>query len=98
MGLSAVYADSANDPRLAQGRPISGNCYRTLIGLNSRSKGAGSEIVPKVPLGSRAAVVAMLMVRPVCPQLRKCPGSYAWCQRRKSRGRPGSLTSVDRRA
>ena len=35
-----------------------------------------------VRVGSRAAVVAMLMVRPVCPQLRKChvhPGSYAWC-------------------
>ena len=32
---------------------------------------------------SRAAVVPRLMVRPVCPQLRKCgvsQGSYAWCQ------------------
>jgi hypothetical protein len=37
--------------------------------------------------GSRAAVVAMLIVRPVCPQLRKChvhPGSYALCQNRTS--------------
>jgi hypothetical protein len=36
-------------------------------------------------LGSRAAVVARLMVRPVCPQVRKClvrPGGYAWCQNR----------------
>jgi hypothetical protein len=35
--------------------------------------------------GSRAAVVASLMVLPVCPQLRKClvrPGSYAWCDKR----------------
>jgi hypothetical protein len=33
--------------------------------------------------GSGAAVVASLMGRPVCLQLRKCrvhPGSYAWCQ------------------
>jgi len=33
--------------------------------------------------GSMAAVVAKLMVQPVCPQLRKCrvdPGSYAWFQ------------------
>jgi hypothetical protein len=32
--------------------------------------------------GRSAAVVATLMVRPVCPQLRKCrvrPGGYAWC-------------------
>jgi len=40
-----------------------------------------------VCMGSRAAVVARLMARPVCPQLRKCrvrPGSYAWCQFRTS--------------
>jgi hypothetical protein len=33
--------------------------------------------------GSRAAVVARLMGRPVCPQLRNCrvrPSSYAWCR------------------
>ena len=38
--------------------------------------------------GSGAAVVASLMGRPVCLQLRKChvhPGSYAWCQERTSR-------------
>ncbi len=37
--------------------------------------------------GSRAAVVAGSMVRPVCRQLRKCricPGTYAWCQSTKS--------------
>jgi hypothetical protein len=37
--------------------------------------------------GSGAAVVASLMGRPVCLQLRKCrvhPGSYAWCQKRTS--------------
>jgi Molybdopterin-binding domain of aldehyde dehydrogenase len=31
----------------------------------------------------RAGVTLRLMVRPVCPQLRKfpvCPGGYAWCQ------------------
>jgi hypothetical protein len=41
----------------------------------------------RVWFGSRAAVVARLMVRPVCPQLRKCPvcpGSYAWCHDRTS--------------
>ena len=39
------------------------------------------------PRRVRGAVVARLMVRPVCPQLRKCrgrPGSYAWCQFRTS--------------
>jgi hypothetical protein len=30
---------------------------------------------PEVGLGSTAAVVARLMVRPVCPQLRNCPCS-----------------------
>src|SRR5260370_35616291 len=37
--------------------------------------------------GLRAAVVARLTVRPVCPQLRKRgvhPGSYVWCQCTKS--------------
>ena len=37
--------------------------------------------------GSRAAVVGRLMVRPVCPQLRKCrvrPGSFAWCHKQQS--------------
>ena len=37
--------------------------------------------------GSWAAVVARLMVPPVCPQLRNCrvrPGSYAWCHNRTS--------------
>jgi hypothetical protein len=35
-----------------------------------------------VGLGSGAAVVARLTVRPVCPPLRKCrvrPGGYVWC-------------------
>jgi hypothetical protein len=38
-----------------------------------------------VRIGARAAVVVKLMVRPVCPQLRKCPVrpfSYAWCHDR----------------
>src|ERR1700730_11859423 len=37
----------------------------------------------KVGIGSSAAVVARLTVRPVCPQLRKCrlrSGSYVWYQ------------------
>ena len=41
----------------------------------------------KDSFGSRTAVFARLMVRPVCPQLRKCrvrPGSYAWCQEKTS--------------
>jgi hypothetical protein len=41
------------------------------------------ERVAEVRLGSRAAASAGLLVRPVCPKLRKCrarPGSYAWCQ------------------
>ena len=40
---------------------------------------------PNVGEGSGAAVVARLMVRPVCPQFQKCllrSGSYAWCQNR----------------
>src|SRR5271166_275329 len=40
---------------------------------------------------TRAAVVARLMVRPVCPQRRKCrvrPGSYAWCQEPPFGSRP----------
>jgi hypothetical protein len=38
--------------------------------------------------GNASFDVARLMVRPVCPQLRKCrvrPGSYAWCQKLTSR-------------
>jgi len=33
-------------------------------------------------VATRTAVIPRLMIRPVCPQLRKChvcPGSYAWC-------------------
>ena len=48
-----------------------------------------------VCFGSRAAVVAGLMVRPVRPQLRKCGarlGIYAWCQFRTSRSQFGSST------
>ena len=44
-------------------------------------------VVVKGSFGSRAAVVARLMGRPVCPQFRNCrvrPSSYAWCQNRKS--------------
>ena len=43
----------------------------------------GHRLKDLVRLGSRAAVGARLMVRPVCPQLRKCrvcPGGYAWWQ------------------
>jgi hypothetical protein len=45
----------------------------------------------------KAAVVAMLMVRPVCPQLGKChvhPGSYAWCQLRTFAKPPTSLPAA----
>jgi hypothetical protein len=52
--------------------------------------------------GSRAAVTLRLMVRPVCPQLQKCPvcpRGYAWCQQRIMRapalnGCPKSFTST----
>jgi hypothetical protein len=46
---------------------------------------AGPAFRPDVWIGSRAAVVASLMVRPVCLQLRKYrvrPGNYAWCHNR----------------
>jgi hypothetical protein len=53
-----------------------------------------------VSYGSRAAVVAMLMVRPVCPQIRKChvqPRSYAWCHKPTLTG-PRHTTAVDPKA
>jgi hypothetical protein len=43
-------------------------------------------------LGSRAAVADKLMVRPVRPQLRKCPvrpRSYAWCHKPTFRHKKG---------
>jgi hypothetical protein len=57
---------------------------QTLIGAPPNSTPSTSPLV-RVGFGSRATVVASLMVRPVCPQLRKCrvrPDSYAWCQKR----------------
>jgi hypothetical protein len=42
---------------------------------------------PEDRFGSRTAVVAGLMVRLVCPQLRNCrerTGNHAWCNRRRS--------------
>src|SRR5262245_29326323 len=45
----------------------------------------GGEIPPGD--STRAAVIPRLMVRPVCPQLRKCrvrPGGYALCHKRTS--------------
>jgi hypothetical protein len=43
--------------------------------------------VSRVSFGSRAAVVAGLMVRLICPQLRNCrerPGNHAWCHKQSS--------------
>src|SRR5580693_2035150 len=59
---------------------------QTLIGAPPNSTPSTSPLV-RVGFGSRAPVVARLMGRPVCPQLRNCrvrPSSYAWCQNRKS--------------
>ena len=51
----------------------------------------------EVCCGSRAAVIPRLMVRSVCPQLRKCrvrPGGYAWCQLPTS-GEPPLTAAVE---
>jgi len=55
---------------------IIADCGAAAPSRNSADRGAEDSF------GSRAAVVAGLTVRPVCPQLRKCRvrrGSYAWC-------------------
>src|SRR5580693_10490514 len=59
---------------------------QTLIGAPPNSTPSTSPLV-RVGYSARAPVVARLMGRPVCPQLRNCrvrPSSYAWCQNRKS--------------
>src|SRR6266481_4788161 len=63
-----------------------GNGARVEPVRHRQTKGAATDMFSLQPLRHTstlpAAVVARLMVRPVCPQLRKVrvrPGSYAWC-------------------
>jgi hypothetical protein len=59
-----------------------GRCRRITLARVHPEQPAAS--AANVSHGSRAAVTLRLMVRPVCPQLRKCSGGYAWCHEETS--------------
>jgi hypothetical protein len=80
-------------PESALPRPSPRDPRRSAIPTRSSHSTCGRT----VGYGSRAAVIARVMVRPVWPQLRKCPvrpGSYAWCQLPTS-GEPPLTTVVE---